>query len=171
MKARHLFALVALALTAGMVACEDDDGTGPDEDLAFTATMNGANEKPNAVTTTGAGTATFELNDAETSAEWTITIPSATPLTSNITNAHIHLGNANVSGGVIVLLPPSPTTSFPILATSSMWSGTITSSTSLLLGLSWSSLIDLIRNGDAYVNVHSANFPSGEIRGQLVPVP
>ena len=50
MRARQMFALAAaLVLTAGMVACEDDDddGTGLDEDLAFSAAMNGANEKPN----------------------------------------------------------------------------------------------------------------------------
>jgi hypothetical protein len=35
------------------------------------------------------------------------------------------------------------------------------------LGISFSSLIDLMRNGDTYVNVHTANNPNGEIRGQL----
>jgi len=169
MKARHLFALAALALTAGMVACDDDDddnGTGPDAELAFTATLTGANEKPNPVSPAGTGTATFTLNEAETSATWSITVSG---MTSNIANAHIHLGNANIAGGVIVqLLGASP---FPITGPAATWSGTITSSTSLLLGLSWSSLIDLIRNGDAYVNVHTLVNGSGEIRGQLVPVP
>jgi hypothetical protein len=164
MKARHLFALVTLALTAGMVACEDDDdnGTGPDEELAFSATMNGANEKPNAVTTGGTGTATFTLNEAETSATWSITV---TGLTSTITNAHIHIGNNLNAGAVIVQLPGWPAT-----GTSGTWSGTLTSG-STLSGISWDSMLRLIRNGDAYVNVHTTNFGGGEIRGNLVPVP
>ena len=164
MKARHLFALAALALTAGAVACEDDDddnGTGPDEELEFRATLNGANEKPNPVTTNGTGTATFTLNEAETSATWSVT---ATGLTSNITNAHIHIGNTNSAGAVIVQLGGFPT------ATSGTWSGTITSATPLT-GVSWTSLINLIRNGDAYVNVHTVNNGGGEIRGNLVPLP
>jgi hypothetical protein len=160
MRARHLFALVTLALTVGMAGCEDDDdGTGVDEDLEFAATLTGANEKPNAVSPAGSGTATFTLNEAETSAAWSIT---TTGMTSNITNAHIHLGNANTAGGVIVLLPGFPT------ATSGTWSGTLTSASTLNLGLSWQSLIDLIRNGDAYVNVHTVNNGGGEIRGNLI---
>jgi hypothetical protein len=168
MRARQLFALAALVLTAGMVACEDDDdnGTGPDEDLAFSATMNGANEKPNPVTTAGTGTATFTLNEAETSAVWQITVSA---MSSNITNAHIHLGNANTPGGVIVQLQGA--TPFPLTGPAQTWSGTLTSGSPLSLGLSWASLIDLIRNGDAYVNVHTVTNGPGEIRGQLVAVP
>ena len=162
MRARHLFALVTLALTAATAACEDDDGTGPDPDHEFAAAMNGANEKPAAVSPAGTGTATFTLNEAETSATWSVT---ATGMTSNINNAHIHLGNSSVAGGVIVQLGGFPT------ATSGTWSGTLDSSAALLLGLSWNSLIDLIRNGDAYVNVHTVNNPGGEIRGQLITVP
>jgi hypothetical protein len=161
MKARHLFAFVALALTAGMAACDDDDGTGPDEDNEFAATLTAANEVP-PVTSSATGTATFELNDAETSADWTITV---TGLTSSITNAHIHLGKpGHQSGRVIVLLPGWPTT-----GTSGTWSGTLTSGASLSEGLTWTSLIDLIRNGDTYVNVHTANFGGGEVRGPLLP--
>jgi hypothetical protein len=162
-----MFALAVLVLTAGMVACDDDDdGTGPDADLAFSSTMNGANERPNPVTTNGTGTATFTLNATETSAAWQITVTS---MSSNITNAHIHLGNANTAGGVIVQLAGA--TPFPLTGPAQTWSGTLTSTTALSLGLSWQSLIDLIRNGDAYVNVHTVNFGAGEIRGQLVPVP
>jgi hypothetical protein len=163
-----MFALAAaLVLTAGMVACEDDEddnGTGPDEDLEFSATLSGASEVP-AVTTNGTGTATFTLNEAETSADWNINVSG---LTSAITNAHIHQGRAGVapSGNVIVQLPGWPTT-----GNSGNWGGTITSSTVLALGLSWPSLVDLIRNGDVYVNVHTVNNGPGEVRGQLVAVP
>ena len=45
--------------------------------------------------------------------------------------------------------------------------GTITNATALSLGLSFPSLIALMRTGDVYVNVHTTNNPAGEIRGQL----
>jgi hypothetical protein len=163
MRAQRLFARAAvLTLTVGMAACEDDDdGTDPDpEVLAFRATMNGANERPNPITTAGTGTATFTINDAETSANWSVTVSG---LTSNINNAHIHLGNASVAGSVIILLGGFPS------ATSGTWSGTITNATALGLGISWPSLLTLIRNGETYVNVHTVNNGGGEIRGQLVP--
>ena len=106
------------------------------------------------------------MNESETSAAWQITVSN---MSSNITNAHIHLGNANTAGGVIVQLQGA--TAFPLQGPAQTWSGTLSSSSTLSLGLSWQSLIDLIRNGDAYVNVHTVNNGGGEVRGQLIAVP
>ena len=49
---------------------------------------------------------------------WSVTVSG---MTSNITNAHIHLGRPGVAGGVLVGLTGFPT------ATSGTWSGTLTS--------------------------------------------
>ena len=98
MKARHLFALAAMTLTVGACDDDDDDVTGPGGALEFTATLSGANEVP-VVSQAGSGTATFTLNEAETSMNWSVTVSG---MTSNITNAHIRLGRAGVAGGVVV---------------------------------------------------------------------
>ncbi|MGE0145691.1 MAG: CHRD domain-containing protein [Planctomycetota bacterium] len=68
------------------------------------------------------------------------------------TAAHIHLAPTGVNGPVIVPLVGGPTT----------WVGV---SAPLL-----SSNLDAMRTGQTYINVHSAAFPGGEIRGQLIGV-
>mgnify|MGYP006149350299 CR=1 FL=1 len=35
-------------------------------------------------------------------------------------------------------------------------------------GVSYDSMLSLIRNGNAYVNIHTVARPAGEVRGQIV---
>ena len=70
-------------------------------------------------------------------------------LTGPAAAAHIHMGAKGVSGPVIVpLCGPCKTTV----------SGTVTINATVL---------SAIKKGKAYVNVHTAKYPAGEIRGQL----
>lgn len=156
----RLMLWVAVPLLA-VLGCddEDDDLLGVVEANVFAASMTGAKERPNPVSPAGSGTATFTLNAAQTQFNYSITVSN---MTSTITLAHIHLGNANTAGSIIVQLT-TPVNNGTV-------TGTITNTTALGLGLSFSSLVDLIRNGDTYVNVHTSNNPNGEIRGQLEPV-
>jgi CHRD domain-containing protein len=70
-------------------------------------------------------------------------------LTGPATAAHIHMGAKGVSGPVVVPLcgPCKATVSktVPVAA----------------------SVVAAIKKGKAYVNVHTAKYPNGEIRGQL----
>lgn len=72
----------------------------------------------------------------------------------NATAAHIHLGAAGVAGPVIVPLTETP-------PGSGVWA--VPEQTTLT-----SSQLTSFNAGDLYYNVHSAAFPDGEIRGQIV---
>jgi hypothetical protein len=61
---------------------------------------------------------------------------------------------------------------FPLGATSGSFSHTYDISTALLLvgnATTEAAFVTGLEAGLAYVNIHDANFPGGEIRGQLVP--
>lgn len=125
----------------------------------FDAAMNGANERPNPVTTNATGTATI-VKDGAT---YTYTI-TYSGLSSAPTGAHIHgPGGTSAPAGVLV---PFPTTGAP--AGTGTLTGTFTAATIIASrGVSGDSLDVLLRSGNAYVNVHSTTNPGGEIRGQL----
>jgi hypothetical protein len=94
-------------------------------------------------------------------------------LSSNAILSHIHFGEVHVAGGVMIWLcggggqPACPA------ATSGTFSGTITAanvtgptSQGITAG-GLASALRAIRQGAGYVNLHSVNFPAGEIRGQV----
>ena len=70
-------------------------------------------------------------------------------LTGPATAAHIHMGSVGKAGPVVVPL-----------------CGPCTSPVSKTVSVS-ASVVKEIEKGAAYVNVHTAKFPNGEIRGQL----
>jgi trimeric autotransporter adhesin len=81
-------------------------------------------------------------------------------LTSNISNSHVHIGATGVNGGVIVPFGGWPTAT----------SGSFTyAGSASVIGLATTNIPAFLA-GNTYVNIHSINFPGGEIRGQLMPV-
>jgi hypothetical protein len=113
------------------------------------------------------GDARFQLNDGETEIAYTLNVADI----DNVTQAHIHLGPVGVNGGIVVWLYPSapPATLIPGRSNGELSSGVITQSSLVgtLAGQPLSALINELRSGNAYVNVHTSQFPPGEIRGQV----
>lgn len=129
-------------------------GNGP----GFTAILNGANERPNPAATTGAGAASFVVTG--TTVAYTVTFSR---LTGPPSMAHIHgPGNATQTVGVLVDFPTTGQTLNNGVLTGTFNAGSIRNA-----AISFDSLLVLMRNGNAYVNVHTTQFPGGEIRGQL----
>lgn len=153
-RARLTPALVMLACAVTLAACSGDKNTAPKVET-YTAALSGANETtPPALVIGATGQSTMTVNG--NSVTWTLstanfatgtTAPGSASLTLP---AHIHLGAPGVSGGIMV----------PLTAT---MDGTTTGTVTVA-----DSVIAHLRAGDAYVNVHTAARPSGEIRGQLV---
>lgn len=82
-----------------------------------------------------------------------------------VTAAHIHMGNTDENGPIIVTLfkPQTPTGEI----NGELVSGTITAQNfeGPLKDKQVSDLVDLFDAGQAYVNVHTLTNPNGEIRG------
>ena len=160
---------VVLCLLAAAGACEDED-----DEVVFRASLTGGAENP-VRNTTATGTAEFRLNESNT-LSFTVDVTNL----SNITAGHIH-GPATTTenAGVIIGLFSTPPSTSPF--TGRLAEGTITS-TSTLSGMDFDSLLVLLGNGRAYVNLHTndgvdppntgaGDFPGGEIRGQITRVP
>lgn len=143
MKTKFL-ALAVFFLLSVVVSCSNDDDPIPNPNVTFKATLNGASEVP-ANSSTATGTSTLTFNTTTKIFTITVTHTIAAP-----TNGHIHKGAIGVSGA-----PVFPFVSFtsPITYTS--------------VALDASQEADL-NAGLYYVNIHTAAFPGGEIRGQLI---
>ena len=134
----------------------------------FSAFLTGAEEVRSdggmGVAAEGAGATTFLISRDGKSVSYKIKISKITDLIF----AHIHVGEFGVNGPVaITLIPrgeiaPGPLTGFE-------YEGTFTASDleGNFRNESLSDLIKLMENGQTYVNVHSAEFPAGELRGQI----
>jgi CHRD domain len=147
----------------------------------FTANLTQALEIP-PTGSTATGSATITLDPAANTLRVQVTFSG---LTSNTVMAHIHcclaslFANANV--GVATTVPAFP--GFPLGVTSGTYDHVLdlTSASSYnpafvtaqggTVAMAEAALINGIQNGETYLNIHTVNFPSGEIRGFLVASP
>lgn len=114
----------------------------------FTAYLSGAQEVPPAATS-ATGYARIFVNESTGQLTFTVVFNG---LSSNQTASHIHApGAIGVNAGVIINFGAVGGTS-----------GTISGSTTIT-----PTQLSQLRQHLGYVNVHSSNFPGGEIRGQL----
>lgn len=159
MQSRFLPAAAALLLLAACAPAYnddvDDDGVAvssyssedammseDEEEQYFSAELDGDQEVP-AVDTEATGSGSFEL--MEDGLHYTIEVEG---LSGPVTAAHFHAGEEGVAGDVVQ----------PITFTNDRAEG--------VWALSDEQREDL-EDGMFYVNVHTAEYPNGEIRGQV----
>jgi hypothetical protein len=133
----------------------------------FVAALSGFQEVP-PVMTLARGMAYFQLNFDVTELSYTLNVANI----QNITQAHIHLAPPGENGPVVAWLYPSgpPPILIPGRFNGVLATGVITGDDLIgpLLGEPLDELIAAIKDGNAYVNVHTSQNPGGEIRGQIV---
>ena len=136
-------------------------------------TLTGYQEAtPAGVSSTATGTFSAEIDDDAQVITYRLTYVG---LSGPALFSHVHFGNRFDSGGVSFFLcggstkPACPAGT----TTEAVVTGTVTpadvigpASQGIAPG-EWNEIVDAMRAGVAYVNVHSPQFPAGEIRGQI----
>jgi hypothetical protein len=144
--------------------------------MTFVGNLSAANEVP-PVASLGTGLAMVVLDPTAQTIQINATFSG---LTSNDTAAHIHCcAPLGTNAGVATTVPAFP--GFPLGVTSGTYSSAVFDLTqptiynpafiALQGGLpqAETALINGIENGQTYFNIHTLNFPGGEIRSQLIP--
>lgn len=163
--------LTATAAGTGVAASGSDDVEGGN---SLQVRLSGYQEDPLALSTTGAGQ--FRANISEGNQEISYEL-SYEALEGNVLQAHIHLGGRAQSGGISVFLctnlgngpagtqlcPAAPATITGVLRPADV----IGPAGQGILAGEFAELIDAIKNGTTYANVHTSKYPAGEIRAQL----
>lgn len=128
----------------------DPNSTPPlqSEPVAYTAILLGAKENP-PITTRAHGWMIARLSADESTLDYWLHVFEI----DNVTDSHIHLGAADENGGIVhhLEIPREGPTSGSISVTQEG--------------------IQVLNDGRWYVNVHSQEYPGGEIRGQLEVMP
>lgn len=132
----------------------------------FRTHLSGGEEVP-PVATRAQGQAIFQLAADGTSLRFQLIVANI----ENVTQAHIHLGPLGVNGPVVAWLYPSAPPPVLIEGRSQgvLSAGVITAANLVgpLGGQTLADLIEAMEAGNTYVNVHTSQFPGGEIRGQI----
>jgi len=130
----------------------------------FGAPLSGGEEVPPR-DTRALGNATFKLSADGTELSFRLIVANI----ENVTQAHIHCAPAGANGPVVVWLYPAspPAQLIPGRTNGILSEGTITGVTNNACGMTLTELVERMRVGDTYVNVHTSQFPPGEVRGQI----
>ncbi len=126
-------------------------------DKVFTADLSGDAQVP-PVDVAGTGDATVTIADDESSVSWDV---SYSGLTGDAAAGHIHFGASDAAGPVMIPFATVTNTG----STGSFASADYAGGDGL--PADWDGVLAAIRDGDAYVNIHTAANQAGEIRGQL----
>jgi hypothetical protein len=188
-RTRISIAIAALAALASASALADGNNKGNgngnggnDEDngTTFATKLVGYEETPLTLNSPGSGSFTATVNAAGTEIQYTL---SYTPLTSTITQSHIHFGRPAITGQIVLFLctnlapptgvpmpqacPPAPATITGTLTAADVIARPTQNIDAGAEG--FAEMIKAMRAGAAYANVHTTLFPSGEIRGAMGP--
>ena len=168
---------VCLSMVAVVASAQKGNGnTDRDRDNRLSATLAGINEVPS-VSTGAGGRFKATVSADEQSIDYEL---SFSGLQGVVAQSHIHIARPGVNGGIVLWLcqgtsraPAAVAATTPECPQEGTVTGTLTNASitpvaTQQIGLNeLDEIITLIRAGAAYVNVHTAPSPGGEIRGQV----
>jgi hypothetical protein len=168
-KRLQLTGAVAVLAIAGVVTTTALAGG----DKELRTRLTGFQEVP-AVSTDASGKFRAKLRTSSQEIEYRL---SYADLTGGVRQAHIHLGQTAVNGGISVFLcsnlgngpagtqacPPAPATITGTIRPADV----VGPADQGIDPMQFDELVRAIRAGVTYANVHSGTFPNGELRGQL----
>ena len=166
-------ALISLAAAALALAAFSTQAA----DMTFSAKLTGAGQLPEAVNTKATGALDLTVSADGKSISYKLTVADI----SNPSGADIHLGPADANGPLVVkLFPKSGDGARKGPFTGVLAEGTITAGDLIgpMGGSSIADLVDELKSGKVYTNVHTndgqdppnsgpGDYRLGEIRGQL----
>jgi CHRD domain len=164
-------AVMAAMLLGGLGASAAGDGG------RFSAPLRPEQEVP-VVSSDARGRITLDIDEDEQTIAYEL---SYSGLVTTVTQAHIHIAQRRVNGGIVLWLcqgtATSPLASTPACPQEGTVSGVLRPADVVAIGGAnagqqisageFDEVVDLIRKGLAYANVHTEASPGGEIRGQL----
>jgi CHRD domain len=140
--------------------------------------LRGGNENPPVISD---GSGNFRATIFEDRIEFRLRYNVDAPPDSDVQQAHLHIANPGNNGGIVAFLcsnaddtPPAP----PCPPSPDVVTGEIGEDDVLAVSEGAVTIIEagdleglarLIQQGSVYANVHTDDFPLGEIRGQLNP--
>jgi len=147
------------------------------EELRFQAKLTGAAQLPEPTKSKATGDVKLTVHDGGKKISYTLTVTDL----ENVSTAELHLGGPTMNGPAVVrLFPTHGATAKKGTFSGVLAEGTITSADLLgpLLGSDLVDLVDQLRGGSAYVNIHTndgkdppesgpGDYRKGEIRGQI----
>ena len=154
--------LSSLALVAGA-----DDGAGSARH--FRAYLVGVEETP-AIFTAGSGIFTAKVAKDDTQMDFELTYEN---LSGPPAVAHVHFGQRGVAGGVSFFLcggggkPACPASTSGTVTGTVVAADVVGPTAQGILAGDLPAILQMIRAGYGYANMHTAAHPAGEIRGQL----
>lgn len=174
MKKTFVAILGILLFLGSATTFTDDKGT-----RQIRVRLSGYQETPLALSTTGNGRFHARISPDETQIQWELSFGD---LEAPVTQSHIHFGARGQTGGVSVFLctnlnnGPVGTQTCPASAPQdNPLTGVATAADVIgpagqgITAGEFAELLAAIRVGVAYVNVHSTQYPGGEIRAQFPP--
>jgi CHRD domain-containing protein len=131
------------------------------------ATLTGLNEVP---PTASNGTGEFEATISDGNISFSMTFEG---LSANAQVSHIHFGRQDVNGGVMIFLcggggqPACPAATSGTIEGSIVPANVVGPAAQGITAGQLQTAIEEVLQGQGYVNIHTATFPAGEIRGQV----